>query len=117
METGLAHATDAVNLFYNECPAEVAEAAAKSLQGLSLKAAMEPRAEGYLSDGHFDGCRGYITCEKDNAIAVQLQRDMIATSGLQWSVKEMDTDHSPFLSQRARLLELVEELVAEFNKA
>lgn len=70
-----------------------------------------------MDDAHLDGCRGYIACKKDNAVPFRLQKGMVETSGLRWSVKEMDTDHSPFLSQRPRLVELVVELIAEFDQA
>jgi pimeloyl-ACP methyl ester carboxylesterase len=49
----------------------------------------------------------YVTCTKDNAIPITLQRRFIdeinAVSSAPTTVVELDSSHSPFLSQPAAL--------------
>jgi pimeloyl-ACP methyl ester carboxylesterase len=56
----------------------------------------------------------YVTCAKDNAIPIALQRRFIeeinAISGTPTAVVELDSSHSPFLSQPAALATPIAEL-------
>jgi pimeloyl-ACP methyl ester carboxylesterase len=56
----------------------------------------------------------YITCAKDNAIPIALQRRFVkeinAVSGTPTAVSELDSSHSPFLSQPAALATPIAEL-------
>lgn len=58
--------------------------------------------------------RSYVTCAKDNAIPVALQRLFIeqinAVSNTPTTVAELDSSHSPFLSQPAALATAIAEL-------
>ena len=56
----------------------------------------------------------YVTCARDNAIPLELQRRFIkeidAVSGTPTAVIELDSSHSPFLSQPAALATVIAEL-------
>lgn len=60
-----------------------------------------------LGAGYAGVPRSYVACLDDGAISIELQRDMIAAAGID-HVIEMDTDHSPFLSDVPGLADALE---------
>lgn len=89
-------------IFYNTTPPEVAEAATRRLGPTALDYLVSPVS---LSRENFDRVpRAYIVCLQDRALPPALQRQMITDRPCQ-QVFELDSDHSPFLSQPAQLAE------------
>jgi len=93
----------AINCFYNETPPEVAKAA-------SLR--MRPtQAVGMTTSPGADPWRTvpttYIVCERDQAVAPDMQRSMAKKAG---RVESIDTDHSPFVSRPEEFYEILESI-------
>ncbi|WP_051840255.1 alpha/beta fold hydrolase [Streptomyces sp. NRRL F-5126] len=98
--------------FYNDCIDEETAEAAISLLTTDAPAGIagEPltvTAERYGSIPH-----SYIFCARDNAVRPALQRLVVkeidALSARPTTVVELDTSHSPFLSQPAALADVIE---------
>jgi pimeloyl-ACP methyl ester carboxylesterase len=53
--------------------------------------------------------RAYVTCLRDRAIPPAMQRVMFEAAGCR-PVIELDTDHSPWISRRAELVEVLDRL-------
>jgi len=54
----------------------------------------------------------YLFCEKDEALPLELQKMMVANSGLDIKTETCSAGHSPFLSQPKTVLHLVEKIAA-----
>lgn len=52
----------------------------------------------------------YLYCENDEAIPLELQKKMVASSGLKFQIESCTAGHSPFLSQRETVLNVVEKM-------
>lgn len=106
--------------FYNDCDIGLAEATAKTLQRHSLKAIgalySTEGALGVNEDG-YDGRRAYIRCQLDNAMPVAAQEAFTALSKVKWITKDLQTSHSPFLSQPRQTAKVISELADEFLTA
>jgi pimeloyl-ACP methyl ester carboxylesterase len=83
------------DLFYHDLPIEAAEAARGQLTRQALAPLGTPVR---LTGGRFGSVpKSYLVCSEDRAIAVELQRDMIARSAVE-RVETLAASHSPFLS-------------------
>jgi pimeloyl-ACP methyl ester carboxylesterase len=90
--------------FYGLCPPDAAEAALFSLRPLPLRTVMDPVR---LQHTGSPVPRSYIACSADRAMPVALQRFMAGRSpGI--AMQTLATDHSPFLSQPAALLQALQ---------
>jgi pimeloyl-ACP methyl ester carboxylesterase len=82
-------------LFYNDMPRHEAEAAAAKLVPQPLAPLATPLK---LTPERFGRVpKSYIECTIDNAISIELQRDMISKSNVD-KVETLEASHSPFLS-------------------
>jgi hypothetical protein len=69
------------------------------------------------SAGVLDGIpRYYVSCLRDRAIPIALQRRMIREAVCA-DVVELDTDHTPHLSKTAELAEALEQFAAHRAQA
>jgi pimeloyl-ACP methyl ester carboxylesterase len=96
----------ALNCFYNETPPDVAKAS-------SLR--MRPtQAVGMTTSPGADPWRTvpttYIVCERDQAVAPDMQRAMAKKAG---RVESIDTDHSPFVSRPEEFSEILESIAGD----
>ncbi|MEM8767448.1 MAG: alpha/beta fold hydrolase [Pseudomonadota bacterium] len=95
-------------LFYNRSPREDVVLAKLLAQPEANAPLLAPVA---LSDARFGGVpRSYIECLQDNAIRIDLQRQMVSHLPCE-PVITMDTDHSPFFSAPEELARHLESLV------
>jgi len=95
------------DLFYGDCTVEASERATRLLVPEPVGPASTPvhvTAERWGSVP-----RSYIVCTQDRAISPAQQRAMIASVGVD-RVIEMDSGHSPFISQPERLATLLIDL-------
>jgi len=95
------------DLFYGDCTAAASEEAIRLLVPEPVGPASTPvhiTAERWGSVP-----RSYIVCTQDRAISPASQRAMIASVGVD-RVIEMDTSHSPFLSQPEQLAAVLIDL-------
>lgn len=82
-------------LFYNDMPDHEAEAAKEKLVPQPLAPLATPLK---LTQERFGRLpKSYIECTVDNAISIELQRDMISKSNVD-KVETLPASHSPFLS-------------------
>ena len=95
------------DLFYGDCTVEASERATRLLVPEPVGPASTPvhvTAERWGSVP-----RSYIVCTQDRAISPAQQRAMIASVGVD-RVIEMNSSHSPFISQPERLATLLIDL-------
>jgi pimeloyl-ACP methyl ester carboxylesterase len=93
--------------FYNRCTPEQADAAAARLNPQPLPPLGTPVQITAERAGSVE--RHYVACTADAAIPIALQRRMIDASPCA-TVNELDADHSPFISARAELVEVLAKL-------
>jgi pimeloyl-ACP methyl ester carboxylesterase len=93
------------HVFYNDCPPEVAEAAAaalvpqrKDVFTQELRAAAWERVPST-----------YVVCERDNAIPPAAQEHMSSHAG---TVSRIDSGHAPFLSRPHDVTAIIQETLA-----
>jgi pimeloyl-ACP methyl ester carboxylesterase len=90
----------AVECFYNECTTTVARAAAARVRPTSVDCLRTPTG----AEPWNEIPSTYVVCERDQTIHPDMQRAMAARAGL---VHSIDTDHSPFMSASAELLQIL----------
>lgn len=98
-------------LFYNLCSDEdtrVAVAQARPQSTASFDTAVD------VVPIWKDCPRSYLLCTKDAAVEPELVHRMLEESKVKWDVKEMDTDHSPFLSRTEDLATWIAGKVQEY---
>jgi hypothetical protein len=84
-------------------------------QGLTSFHSPMPRAS-WDSDG-FKGCVAYVRTLKDTAPPYFVQQMMIdSAKGPDWIVRDIESDHSPQLSQPEKLCEILVGLVEGFEQ-
>jgi len=96
-----------VELFFHDCTEQDKATALKNM----TPQALAPLAEkAVLSEANFDSVpRYYIELTADQAISIELQRDMIAHSPCR-KVYALDSSHSPFLSKAEELTAILNEI-------
>lgn len=95
-------------LFYHDCQAEDVASARAHLCPQALVPLLTPIE---TTQGRF-GCvpRGYIECLDDRVISLDMQRALYAE--FPCPVRQLDSGHSPFLSQPTRLVKELLALIA-----
>jgi pimeloyl-ACP methyl ester carboxylesterase len=93
------------HVFYNDCPPEVAEAAAaalvpqrKDVFSQQIRAAAWQRVPST-----------YVVCERDNAVPPAVQERMAENAG---TISRLDSGHSPFLSRPHDVTAIIQETLA-----
>ena len=95
------------DLFYGDCTVAAGDKATRLLVPEPVGPATTPV---HLTiDGWGSVPRSYILCSQDRAISPTAQRAMIASVGVD-RVIEMDSSHSPFISQPERLAAVLVDL-------
>src|SRR5205807_2543099 len=97
------------HVFYNDCPPDVAAWASARLTHQSLASWRQPpRAAAW------HGIRStYVVCTKDAAIPLSLQERMATRAGARLS---LEASHSPFLSQPARVANLLRGVLEQASR-
>ena len=78
---------------------------------------MEPLATAGYTDPLYRGRLAYVKTMKDNAFAPEEQEKMVAESGVEWIVREIETGHSPFVVEPKLLAEILVEVVNGWIRA
>jgi pimeloyl-ACP methyl ester carboxylesterase len=94
------------HVFYNDCPPEVAAAAAARIQRMNRECFVQPIHQAAWHDIPST----YVVCERDNAIPVFAQDNLAQRAG---SVRRLDADHSPFLSMPDEVVAILRDVVGE----
>jgi len=66
------------------------------------------------ADEDFAGKIAFIRCTADQALPLFLQNMFMENSGVKWNVREIESSHSPFISQPQKVVELLSELASQF---
>lgn len=82
-------------------------------QGMTSFTSPCPRAS-WDSDG-YKGRVAFIRALNDSAIPLAVQQQMIEATGVQWIVKDIESGHSPQLSQPEALSGILIALAKEFE--
>ncbi|WP_329231934.1 MULTISPECIES: alpha/beta hydrolase [Streptomyces] len=99
---------DPARLFFNACPPETAERAARRLVPISTAPVGQPlRKAGWLSTPS-----GYVVCTQDNSLPEPVQQTMAEVLTRTYT---LDADHAPFLSRPDELAATLDAAVAELT--
>ena len=80
-----------------------------------MRAFTTPSGPVHYQDKAYDERRVYLHSTLDQAIPAAVQDMFVDGSGTSWRVRRLEMGHNPFLSQPARLAEIVEECVRGFE--
>lgn len=58
--------------------------------------------------------RAFIRCLRDETIQLEIQDKLIEDSGVDWVVRDLDSDHSPWLCMEAEFLAVLKDVVEGF---
>ncbi len=100
----------APEVFYGRCSEEDARWASDRLVANPLW----PLLQGFRPRGGATLPRAYLACGDDRAISVGHQRAMARAAGISW-IRDLDTDHSPFLSTPDAFVSLVDDACADLG--
>ena len=67
-----------------------------------------------LGEENFKGKLAFIRCTKDQALPPFLQDMFVEKSGVEWIRRDIESSHSPFLSQTEKLVDLLDEIISLF---
>ncbi|VUC24297.1 unnamed protein product [Clonostachys rosea] len=115
VEEDLIYPRKDLEFFYGDVDEDLARATLSTLKPHSLSAMLTDIDEYGYREASYDGCRAYVKCLKDTPIPITFQNLMIERSGVTWETRELDTGHSPFLSQPEKLSSTVDELIQGFK--
>ena len=68
------------------------------------------------AEAEFAGKLTFIRCMQDQALPPLLQNVFMKKSGVEWTVKDIETSHSPFASRPEDLAEMLGELAQLFEE-
>ncbi|CAH0021134.1 unnamed protein product [Clonostachys rhizophaga] len=115
LEEDLVYPREDIEFLYDDVDEDLAKATLSSLKPHSLSSLLTDIDEYGYRDASYDGCRAYVKCLKDTPIPIVFQNHMIESSGVTWETRELDTGHSPFLSQPEQLSSTIDELIQGFK--
>ena len=81
----------------------------------SMRAFTTPSGPVHYQDQAYDERRVYLHSTLDQAIPAAVQDIFVNGSETSWQVRRLEMGHNPFLSQPAKLAEIVEECVRGFE--
>ena len=105
-----------VAVFYGDLPIPTALKAVTALKPQATKSFTSKCGAAGWSDKVYDDRRTYILCNKDNTIEPEAQNLMIEFSAAPWKIREMNTSHSPFISQPKQLAATIVDLAEDYEK-
>ncbi|KAL8703731.1 MAG: hypothetical protein Q9201_003104 [Fulgogasparrea decipioides] len=113
-QTGLVNATDPKATFYADVVEPLASKAASQIRPQSLLSFNTPLSQTYYGITAYDDRRTYLHTNRDQALPPFAQDAFVAESGVPWNIQQLDTDHSPFLTQPKHLADIVVNNVKAF---
>lgn len=99
---------DPKTTFYADVPEPLASEASNQIYGQSLASFNSPSSRPHYGDSVYDNRRVYLHTNLDQALPPFAQDLFVANSGVAWNVQKLDTSHSPFLSEPAKLATIVQ---------
>ena len=114
-QTGLVTVIDPKSTFYADVPEPLASEASNQIYGQSLVSFNSPSGPVYYGASVYDNRRVYLHTNQDQALPPFAQDAFVAGSGVTWNITKLDTSHSPFLSQPAKLAAVVMNAAQAFQ--
>ncbi|OAX83797.1 hypothetical protein ACJ72_01834 [Emergomyces africanus] len=114
-ETGQLGVRDPTQVFFHDVSSDKASTAVKELKNHSQAALSSPSPPSAWSSSDYNGRRGYIRTLDDRTILPIAQEMMLKHSGVDWNVREMNTSHSPFLSNPQETADIIVEMISGFK--
>lgn len=100
---------------FNQVLATLATAAATSAIAQGLTSFNSPCPPTTWDSEHFKGRLAYIRTVYDALILLDTQQAMIDGTGVEWIVKDIESDHSPQLSRAEELVGILVDLATVFE--
>ena len=110
------HCDDRIPPLYTDITGTLAEAVAASAMAQGMTSFHSPIPRATFDSDAYKGRTAYIRTTKDAAFPLQIQQMMIEGTGAEWIVKDIDSAHSPQLSQPEKLSAILVELAETFEK-
>ena len=104
-------------VFYADVPSPQDWAAIDALRNQSRASLSTPGGPPAWSDAVYNERRSYFRTLDDQSIPAVAQKAFLDNSGVQWSVKNFHSSHSPFLSHPADLASWMVKEAAKFSRA
>ncbi|ODH52292.1 hypothetical protein GX48_01610 [Paracoccidioides brasiliensis] len=114
-EANVLRCNDLISFLYQEVRKDLADAVAAStmVQGMTVFTSPCPRAS--WDSEEYKGRVAYIRALNDKSIPLSIQQMMIDKTGIEWIVRDMESDHSPQLSHADELTATLLELAKKFE--
>lgn len=106
---------DRIPPLYPDVPSILADAAAASTITQGLTSFLSPVPQASWNNDEYKGRIAYIRTVNDTGTPLFLQQMMIDNSGVEWVVKDIESGHSPQLSQPEKFSELLLDLGKGFE--
>ncbi|KAH7394352.1 hypothetical protein BKA66DRAFT_606552 [Pyrenochaeta sp. MPI-SDFR-AT-0127] len=106
---------DRVPPLYQDVPAELANVIAVSAMAQGMTSFTTPVPPASWKSEEYKGRVAFIRTLKDAAIPLPVQQMMIDGTGVEWIIKDIDSGHSPQISQPEKLTELLVDLAKGFE--
>jgi hypothetical protein len=106
-----------VGPLYQDVPGDLAAVVAVSAmaQGMTSFTSPIPRASWDSDD--YKGRIAFVRTVNDAAIPLAIQQMMIDGSGVEWIIEDMESGHSPQISQPEKLATILIELARTFESS
>ena len=92
-------------------PEPLATEATSQVYGQSIVSFNSASGPVFYADPAYDGHRIYIHTELDQALPPFAQDLFVANSGTTWDVKKLQSSHSPFLSEPAEVVTIIQAML------
>ncbi|KAF2437255.1 alpha/beta-hydrolase [Karstenula rhodostoma CBS 690.94] len=116
-DANLVFCDDRIPPLYPEAPPALADAAAASTMAQGLTSFYSPIPRASWDSDAFKGRVAYIKTGNDTALPSFVQQMMLKNAkGVDWIIKDIESDHSPQLSQPEKFSEMLLELAGEFEE-
>lgn len=111
---------DPIPVFYGLATESVATNAVSLLKSHAVIAMQTPSPQPAWQEPEYNASdsypcrRAFIRCFRDETIRIEAQDKLIEDSGVDWVVRDLDSDHCPWLCMEAEFLAVLEDVVDGF---
>lgn len=119
-DKGTMRVIDPIPFFYSLSAESVAAHAASLLKPHAIIAMQTPSPRPAWQEPEYDASeshpcrRAFIRCSRDESVGLELQNKMLIDSGVNWVLRDLDSDHSPWLCREAEFLAVLKDVINEF---
>ena len=100
---------------YQDIPEENADVAVASCMNPCLSSWTTPCPPASWNEKDFQGRCAFIRTTQDQCVPYDIQNMMIKATEQEWILRDIDSGHSPQLSQPEKLADIILELVQKFQ--